>query len=125
VAAPATVRDDQTWCNSGAYDPLILAFRRRLNGRTCLPGAHDGDAAAREGDLARLEARRPQLRCAPPGPVTRSGGEPRQPRRQELLFEEVPQAYKDIETVVNDLVTAGLARVASLAPLVTYKVRAR
>jgi release factor H-coupled RctB family protein len=43
---------------------------------------------------------------------------------KELLYEEAPQAYKNITTVINDLVEAGLANVlATLKPLVTYKVR--
>ena len=45
---------------------------------------------------------------------------------KDLLFEEAPQAYKNIETVVDDLVRAALVRgVATLVPLVTYKVRHR
>jgi release factor H-coupled RctB family protein len=45
---------------------------------------------------------------------------------KDLLFEEAPQAYKNIESVVDDLVGAGVARVvARLTPLVTYKVRGR
>jgi release factor H-coupled RctB family protein len=41
-----------------------------------------------------------------------------------LLYEEAPQAYKNINIVVDDLVQAGLAEVAAvLRPLVTYKVR--
>lgn len=43
---------------------------------------------------------------------------------KELLYEEAPQAYKNISTVMDDLVTAGLAEViAILRPLITYKVR--
>lgn len=41
-----------------------------------------------------------------------------------LLYEEAPQAYKNITTVIDDLVAAGLAEViAVLRPLLTYKVR--
>lgn len=41
-----------------------------------------------------------------------------------LLYEEAPQAYKNITTVIGDLTAAGLAEVlAILRPLVTYKVR--
>lgn len=41
-----------------------------------------------------------------------------------LLYEEAPQAYKNITIVIDDLVKAGLAEViAILKPLVTYKVR--
>lgn len=41
---------------------------------------------------------------------------------KNLLYEEAPQAYKNIETVIDDLVSEGLARViASFRPLITYK----
>jgi release factor H-coupled RctB family protein len=41
-----------------------------------------------------------------------------------LLYEEAPQAYKDITRVIADLVEAGLVRVvATLRPLITYKTR--
>lgn len=43
-----------------------------------------------------------------------------------LLYEEAPEAYKKIERVVADLVEAGACRVvATLRPLLTYKVRSR
>lgn len=43
---------------------------------------------------------------------------------RELLYEEAPQAYKKIESVVQELVDAGLIRVvAALRPLITYKLR--
>lgn len=42
-----------------------------------------------------------------------------------LLYEEAPQAYKDIDIVVSDLVDAGLITViATFAPLITYKTGA-
>jgi len=45
---------------------------------------------------------------------------------RDLLFEEAPPAYKAIDRVVGDLVDAGLIRVvATLAPVLTYKTRAR
>jgi release factor H-coupled RctB family protein len=45
---------------------------------------------------------------------------------RDLLYEEAPQAYKNVDVVVQDLVDAGLARVAAvLRPLLTYKTRAR
>ena len=45
---------------------------------------------------------------------------------RELLYEEAPQAYKDIGRVIDDLVTAGLVQViAVLKPVLTYKVRRR
>jgi len=43
---------------------------------------------------------------------------------RELLYEEAPQAYKNISVVIEDLATEGLIRVvAVLRPVVTYKVR--
>lgn len=43
---------------------------------------------------------------------------------KELLFEEAPQAYKNIDVVIDDMVQAGLISVvATLKPLITYKVR--
>ncbi len=43
-------------------------------------------------------------------------------RDKALLYEEAPQAYKDIEVVIGDLVDAGLATViASFRPILTYK----
>ena len=44
----------------------------------------------------------------------------------ELLYEEAPEAYKKIDTVVGDLVAAGLCSVvATLRPVLTYKTRSR
>lgn len=43
---------------------------------------------------------------------------------KELLYEEAPQAYKNINIVIDDLVREGLVDViATLRPVVTYKVR--
>jgi release factor H-coupled RctB family protein len=43
---------------------------------------------------------------------------------RDLLYEEAPAAYKNIEAVIADLVAAGLASViATLRPLLTYKTR--
>ena len=45
-------------------------------------------------------------------------------KQKELLYEEAPQAYKNINTVIDDLVNAGLIEVvASFIPLITYKTR--
>ena len=41
---------------------------------------------------------------------------------KSLLFQEAPEAYKDIEKVIQILVTAGIIKVAAkLRPVVTYK----
>src|SRR6185437_14401461 len=45
---------------------------------------------------------------------------------RELLYEEAPAAYKNIDAVIQDLVEAGLVSViATFRPLLTYKVRKR
>jgi release factor H-coupled RctB family protein len=45
---------------------------------------------------------------------------------RNLLYEEAPAAYKNIEAVIGDLVDAGLVSViATLRPLLTYKTRQR
>jgi len=43
---------------------------------------------------------------------------------KELLYQEAPEAYKDIEVVVQDMVAANMVSViAVLRPIITYKVR--
>lgn len=42
---------------------------------------------------------------------------------RDLLYEEAPEAYKNIDSVIGDLVAAGLCRVlARLRPLITFKL---
>ena len=43
-----------------------------------------------------------------------------------LIYEEAPQAYKNIDVVIQDMVDAGLITVlAVLRPVLTYKTRRR
>ncbi|MCI5167073.1 MAG: RNA ligase RtcB family protein [Candidatus Electrothrix sp. GM3_4] len=45
---------------------------------------------------------------------------------KDLLYEEAPQAYKNISVIIQDLQDAGLLKVvAVLQPLITYKTRRR
>ncbi len=45
---------------------------------------------------------------------------------RELLFEEAPQAYKDIDIVISDLLNHGLIRIiASFSPLISFKTSKR
>jgi len=45
---------------------------------------------------------------------------------RDLLYEEAPAAYKNIEAVIQDLVDTGLVSViATFCPLLTYKTRAK
>ncbi|MCX6929608.1 MAG: RtcB family protein, partial [Verrucomicrobia bacterium] len=44
---------------------------------------------------------------------------------RDLLYEEAPAAYKNIEDVIQELVDAGVVLViATFRPLLTYKTRA-
>lgn len=46
--------------------------------------------------------------------------------KQDLLYEEAPIAYKDIDVVISDLVHFGLVKVImTLKPVITYKCRDR
>lgn len=43
---------------------------------------------------------------------------------KELLYEEAPQAYKDIDSVISDMVSFGIISVVAVfEPVLTYKVR--
>jgi len=43
---------------------------------------------------------------------------------KELLFEEAPQAYKNIDKVIHEMQNEGLVKViATLRPFITYKTR--
>lgn len=43
---------------------------------------------------------------------------------RDLLYEEAPQAYKDIDTIISDMAGFGLIQVVAVfAPVLTYKVR--
>jgi release factor H-coupled RctB family protein len=45
---------------------------------------------------------------------------------KDLLYEEAPQAYKNIDIVIQDMVDAGLIEViAVFRPVITYKTRRR
>jgi len=45
---------------------------------------------------------------------------------RDLLYEEAPQAYKDIDSVIGDMVSFGLIKVVAVfQPVLTYKVRKR
>jgi release factor H-coupled RctB family protein len=43
---------------------------------------------------------------------------------KDLIFEEAPQAYKNVSIVVQDLVDQDLAKVVAIfRPVITYKTR--
>ena len=45
---------------------------------------------------------------------------------KELMYEEVPEAYKEIESVIADLVEARLCEViAVMRPVLSYKTKAK
>ena len=65
-----------------------------------------------------------KYRCHGSGPTFRKLGGRVVCEERDLLYEEAPAAYKNIEVVIADLVAAGLVSViATLRPLMTYKTR--
>lgn len=46
--------------------------------------------------------------------------------KKDLLYEEIPNAYKDIDSIVSDLVSFGLVTIVAIfKPLITYKTRVK
>eukprot|EP01123_Difflugia_compressa_P009600 TRINITY_DN3233_c0_g1_i1.p1 TRINITY_DN3233_c0_g1~~TRINITY_DN3233_c0_g1_i1.p1 ORF type:complete len:538 (+),score=84.18 TRINITY_DN3233_c0_g1_i1:240-1616(+) len=46
--------------------------------------------------------------------------------KKDLLYEEIPDAYKDIDNIIQDLVSFGLIEIiAKMRPLITYKTRVK
>lgn len=91
-----------------AARPETLASLAHGAGRKYDRASMHGRVQARKSDVARLERN-------PFGGVVVCGD-------HDLLIEEAPDAYKNIERVIADLVEFGLARVvATFRPLVTFK----
>ena len=117
-AAPSTAGAVVIPGSRGAFSYLVLP--KDPSGRSAYSLAHGaGRKWSRSDSRARLERRystKDLTRTDLGGHVICED--------KGLLYEEAPQAYKNITTVIDDLVTAGLAEViAVLRPLVTYKVR--
>jgi release factor H-coupled RctB family protein len=88
--------------------PEALASLAHGAGRKYDRASMHGRVRVKKSDLARLERN-------PYGGVVVCGD-------RNLLAEEAPEAYKNIERVIDDLVEFGLARVvATFRPLVTFK----
>ncbi len=110
LGAPTVVlgtRGTHTWILRGSGDASTLASVAHGAGRRM----------ARSEALAKMRARhkRAELVRTPLGGHVLCDD-------TELLFEEHPEAYKDIEPVVDALVHGGLAtRIVGLAPVVTIK----
>jgi release factor H-coupled RctB family protein len=117
-AAPSTCGPLVIPGSRGAFSYLVMPLDPRE--RSCYSLAHGaGRKWARTDSRARLEKRFTVK------DLTRTElGSHVICEDRELLFEEAPQAYKNITVVIDDLVQAGLAKIiALLRPVVTYKVR--
>jgi release factor H-coupled RctB family protein len=117
-AAPSTCGPVVIPGSRGAFSYLVQPLE--AGDRSCYSLAHGaGRKWARTDSRARLEKR---FRAKD---LTRTElGSHVICDDKDLLFEEAPQAYKNITVVIDDLVQAGLIRViALLRPVVTYKVR--
>ena len=117
-AAPSTQGPVVIPGSRGAFSYVVVP--KRPNESSAFSLAHGaGRKWARSDSRARLEKRF----SAKDLPRTELGSRVICEDR-ELLYEEAPQAYKNITIVIEDLVNAGLIDViAVLKPLVTYKVR--
>lgn len=117
-AAPSTCGPVVIPGSRGAFSYLVLPIG--AGERSCHSLAHGaGRKWARTDSRARLEKRFTAK------DLTRTDlGSHVICEDRELLFEEAPQAYKNITVVIDDLVREGLIQiVALLRPVVTYKVR--
>ncbi len=117
-AAPSTCGPLVIPGSRGAFSYLVLPIDpRERSGYSVAHGA--GRKWARTDSRARLEKRFTAK------DLTRTElGSHVICEDRELLFEEAPQAYKNITVVIDDLVQEGLIQVvARLRPVVTYKVR--
>ncbi len=102
----------------GAFSYLVLPLN--AGERSCYSVAHGaGRKWARTDSRARLEKR-----FTAKDLVRTELGSHVICEDRELLYEEAPQAYKNITVVIDDLVQEGLIQIiALLRPVVTYKVR--
>lgn len=117
-AAPSTYGPLVIPGSRGAFSYLVLPVD--AGERSCYSLAHGaGRKWARTDSRARLEKRFTAKE------LTRTDlGSHVICEDRELLYEEAPQAYKNITVVIDDLVREGLIQVvALLRPVVTYKVR--
>jgi release factor H-coupled RctB family protein len=117
-AAPSTCGPLVIPGSRGAFSYLVLPVD--ASERSCYSLAHGaGRKWARTDSRARLEKRFTAK------DLTRTDlGNHVICEDRELLFEEAPQAYKNITIVIDDLVREGLIQiVALLRPVLTYKVR--
>ncbi len=117
-AAPSTRGPLVIPGSRGAFSYLVLPVG--ASERSCYSLAHGaGRKWARTDSRARLEKR------VTAKDLTRTDlGSHVICEDRELLYEEAPQAYKNITVVIDDLVREGLIQiVALLRPAVTYKVR--
>jgi release factor H-coupled RctB family protein len=117
-AAPSTCGPLVIPGSRGAFSYLVLPVD--AGERSCYSLAHGaGRKWARTDSRARLEKR-----FAAKDLTRTELGSYVICEDKDLLFEEAPQAYKNITVVVEDLVREGLVQiVALLRPVVTYKVR--
>ncbi len=132
---PAEISTDQTWLHRKGAAPAS-------NGPVVIPGSRGsmtylvkpvGDQSENAWSLAhgagrrwnRSDSKNRLSRKFRPADLRRTelGGRVIC-NNKDLLYEEAPQAYKNIEQVILDLVDAGLVTiVARLRPIITYKTQ--
>lgn len=114
-AAPSNVGPVVIPGSRGTYSYLVQPTASEIGG---LSLAHGAGRKWKRGDVkARLYER------YSPEQLTRTDlGSRVICKDRELLYDEAPQAYKDINVVIQDLVDAGLVTIiAKLQPVITFK----
>lgn len=138
VAHNAISREDGSWVHRKGASPARNAFAVIPGSRGAFSYvvAPNADLSASAWSLphgagrkwgrseSRLRVREQSRACGTAQLVQTALGSRVICENRNLLYEEAPLAYKNVETVIEDLKQAGLVRViARLRPLLTYKTR--
>ncbi|MBY0243635.1 MAG: RNA ligase RtcB family protein [Burkholderiaceae bacterium] len=134
--APAVVDGNPGWLHRKGANPsgqgmVLLPGSRDAWSYLIQPLQADGDPGLQSlahgagRKWMRTDCKERLMRKATPAQLARTGlGGRVICADKALIYEEAPQAYKDVDTVLDSLEGAGLARaVARLRPVLTYKTR--
>jgi release factor H-coupled RctB family protein len=134
--APATVDGAAGWLHRKGANPsgqgaVLLPGSRDAWSYVVLPLAAEGDPGLQSlahgagRKWMRTDCKDRLVRKATPAQLARTSFGGRVICADKaLIYEEAPQAYKDVDTVLDSLEGAGLARaIARLRPVMTYKTR--
>ncbi|GAB2854243.1 RNA ligase RtcB family protein [Pseudoduganella ginsengisoli] len=134
--APAVINGEQGWlhrkgANPSGHGVVLLPGSRDAWSYVVQPLAADGDPGLQSlahgagRKWMRTDCKDRLVRRATSAQLARTSFGGRVICADKaLIYEEAPQAYKDVDTVLDSLEGAGLARaIARLRPVLTYKTR--